>query len=176
VTPAELVRLAREVQWLPYRWPAPPDAASTEVAGAGTCAGKHALLAQRLGAAGLHCAPLLVVGTLAPSLWSDLADEADGLLEVHECLTVLTPWSGPLTVDITWHPAAVNAGLRGLREDWDGRSDTDTAVAVTGPGYAVAGSKLRAAKESLRNRLYTQEERRRRDRILKEIAVRAAAL
>ena len=176
VTPAELVRLAREVQRLPYRWPAAPDAASTEAAGAGTCAGKHALLAQRLEAAGLRCAPLLVVGTLAPQLWPDLADDADGLLEVHECLTVLTPWSGPLTVDVTWHPAAVDAGLPGLREGWDGRSDTDTAVASTGPGYAVGGSEFRAAKEALRDRLYDQEDRRRRDRVLHEIAVRAAAL
>jgi hypothetical protein len=125
--PAELVRLAREVQRLPYRWPAPPDAASTEASGAGSCAGKHALLAQRLAAAGLPCAPLLVVGPLAPPLWPDLADEADGLLEVHECLTALTPWSGPLTVDVTWHPAAVDAGLPGVEEDWDGRSDTATA-------------------------------------------------
>ncbi len=79
-------------------------------------------------------------------------------------------------MDVTWHPAAVKAGLRGLHGHWDGRSDTDTAVPVIGPGYAVSSGRLRPAKESLRARLYNHEERERRDRILEEIAVRAAAL
>ncbi len=86
-TAADLVAEALAVQALPYRWPAPPDAASTRAAGAGTCAGKHALLAERLAQRGLTCAPLLVVGPLAPALWPDLAEEAGGLQEVHECLT-----------------------------------------------------------------------------------------
>lgn len=176
VGPEQLVFLAREVQRLPYRWPAPPDAASTEKAQAGSCAGKHALLAQRLQAIGLSCAPLMVVGALAPAIWPDLVDEADGLLEVHECLTIVTPWAGPLTVDITWHPTAVRAGLPGLGKDWDGCSDVEVAVAVTGCGYAVAESGFREAKEALRARLYSREERQRRDRILKEIAVRALTL
>jgi len=118
VIPKILVELSRSVQVLPYRWPAPPDAAGTEVAGGGSCAGKHALLAERLHSAGLQARPLLVVGPLAPRLWPDLVAVAAGLLEVHECLTVLTPWAGPVTVDVTWHPAAVDAGLPGLGDGW----------------------------------------------------------
>lgn len=118
----------------------------------------------------------MVVGALAPAIWPDLVDEADGLLEVHECLTVVTPWAGPLTVDITWHPAAVRAGLPGLGRDWDGCSDVEFAVAVTGCGYAVGESGFREAKEALRARLYSREERQRHDWTLKEIAVRAETL
>ncbi|ROR90840.1 hypothetical protein [Nocardioides aurantiacus] len=173
---SRLVDLAHDVQRLPYRWPAPPDAASTERAGAGTCAGKHALLAQRLASVGLVSGPLVVVGPLAPPIWPDLVGEADGLLEVHECLTVVTPWAGPVTVDVTWHPAAVAAGLPGLAPDWDGSSDTPTAVAPVGPGHAVDRTSLRGAKEKLRERLYSREERARRDRILREIAARALRL
>lgn len=173
---ADLVGQALEVQALPYRWPAPPDAASTLATGAGTCAGKHALLAERLTQQGLTCAPLLVVGPLAPALWPDLAKQADGLQEVHECLTVLTPWSGPLTVDITWHPRAVAAGLPGLSPTWDGASDTPVAVPATGPGYAVPADQLRTAKEAIRRRLYSPADRERRDRVLAQIARRAAEL
>jgi hypothetical protein len=176
VSSATLTELALGVQRLPYRWPAPPDAASTESAGAGTCAGKHALLAARLESASIDSVPLLVVGPLAPALWPDLADEANGLLEVHECLTVLTPWAGPLIVDVTWHPAAVAAGLPGMPVEWDGRSDLPTAVLAIGPGYAVNRSSLRESKEKLRDRMYSRQQRERRDRILAEVARRAAAV
>ena len=176
MTPQDLVSLARDVQRLPYRWPAPPDAASTQIAGAGTCAGKHALLARNLLAAGLEAAPLLVVGRLAPQLWPDLARAAGDLVEVHECLTVLTPWVGPLTVDVTWHPSAVEAGLPGLTQDWDGCRDVEVAVEVTLGCYAVPVNRLREAKEALRARLYNPEDRARRDRILEQIALRAAGL
>jgi hypothetical protein len=149
---------------------------STAATGTGTCAGKHALLAQRLEAVGLNALPLLVVGPLAPKLWPDLAAAADGLLEVHECLTVLTPWAGPLTVDVTWHPAAVAAGLPGLPVEWDGCSDTPVAVEPLGPGYALPPSRLRPAKEALRARLYDGDARSRRDTLLAEIAERAREL
>lgn len=170
------MQLSRSVQGLSYRWPAAPDAASTAAAGGGSCAGKHALLAERLQAAGLDSRPLLVVGPLAPGLWPDLVAVADGLLEVHECVTVLTPWAGPLTVDVTWPPPAVAAGLPGLPHSWDGRCDTPAAVTAVGPGYAVAPEGLRDAKEALRARLYGREDRQRRDQLLAVIAQRAAAL
>lgn len=173
VEPAGLLAQAFAVQALPYRWPAPPDAASTLAAGAGTCAGKHALLAARLRQQGLGCAPLLVVGPLAPALWPDLAEQAGDLQEVHECLTVLTSWAGPLTVDVTWHPSAVAAGLPGLSPTWDGASDTPVAVPPVGPGYAVPAKQLRSAKEAIRRRLYSPADRERRDRVLAEIAQRA---
>ena len=117
-----------------------------------------------------------MVGPLAPSLWPDLADEAGDLLEVHECLTVMTSWAGPLVVDVTWHPAAVAAGLPGLDPDWNGHTDTVTAVPAVGVGYAVPRADLRRAKELLRNRLYRGDQRARRDGLLAEIARRAGAL
>lgn len=176
VTPEQLVRLARDVQRLPYRWPAPPDAESTRKAGTGSCAGKHALLAENLEAHGIPSAPLLMVGPLAPPLWPDLATAADALMEVHECLTVVTEWAGPLVVDVTWHPSAVRSGMPGLPDTWDGCRDTPTAVILAGAGYSVERRHLRAAKEALRDRLYTAEERDRRDQVLQMIAERAARL
>lgn len=176
VTPEVLGEFSRLVQALPYRWPAPPDAASTLAAGAGTCAGKHALLAQRVHSAGLDARPLLVVGPLAPPLWPDLVAASAGLLEVHECLTVLTPWAGPITVDVTWHPTAVAAGLPGLPDGWDGWSDSPVAVEPASAGYAVPRSQLRQAKEALRARLYDGDDRARRDALLATIARRASAL
>lgn len=160
------------VQRLPFRWPAPPDAASTRCAGAGTCAGKHALLAELLSSSGIPCRPLLVVGPLAPDAWPDLQERAAGLVEVHECLTVETNWAGPLLVDVTWHPEAVRAGLSGTL-GWEATTDMAPAVHVVS-SYAVGRRRLREQKEALRRRLYTPAERRLRDEILAEIARRAS--
>lgn len=170
-----LVSLASHVQQMPYRWPAPPDAASTRDAGAGTCAGKHALLAEDLQAAGIHSRPLLIVGPLVPDLWPDLRERAGDLLEVHECLTVQTGWAGPLLVDVTWHPAAVRAGLPGTL-DWDGGTDMAPAVEPTICHAVRRPPVLRAQKEALRARLYSRDDRDRRDEVLAEIAKRAARL
>jgi hypothetical protein len=175
-TPAELASAARAVQILPYRWPAPPDGRSTELAGAGSCAGKHALLAERLTALGIATCPLIVVGPLAPPLWPDLAAEAGDLLEVHECLTVLSPWAGSIMVDVTWHPAAVRAGLPGLSEGWEGTCDTPLAIPPSRPPFVVNRTLLRTTKEALRLDLYRAADRQRRDAILAEIAARAACL
>lgn len=175
--PAELVAAARRVQSLPYCWPGPPDAEGTGALGAGTCAGKHALLAEVVERElGLICGHLLVVGPLVPELWPDLAGHGAGIVEVHECLTVLTPWAGPLIVDVTWHPSAVAGGLPGLAPDWDGRTDVPCAVASSTPGYSVAWSGLRDQKLALRDRLYTPVQRSRREELLALIADRAARL
>lgn len=162
------------MQQLPYRWPAPPDATSTREAGAGTCAGKHALLAEELLAAGIHSRPLIVVGPLVPDLWPDLRHQAGDLLEVHECLTVQTNWAGPVLADITWHPAAVRAGLPGTLA-WDAGTDMTPAVAPT-MCHAVRRPVLRAQKEALRVRLYSPAERERRDEVLAEMAARVVQL
>lgn len=155
-------------------WPAPPDAASTRAAGRGTCAGKHAVLAEDLAAIGIRSRPLLLVGPLVPDLWPDLVAEANGLQEVHECLTVETDWVGPLLVDVTWHPAAVRRGLPGTL-DWSGDRDMQPALPPLAC-YAVSRSHLRSQKEKLRGRLYTPAERGRRDALLGELASRALAL
>jgi hypothetical protein len=76
-------------------------------------------------------------------------------------------------VDVTWHPAAVRAGLSGTL-DWDGAGDMACAVEPRAT-YAVAEDRFRKQKELLRARLYGAGERERRDRVLAEIARRAAA-
>jgi hypothetical protein len=174
VDDAALADCVREVQSLPYTWPAPADAAWTRTNGAGTCAGKHALLAEELAAIGFYSRPLLMVGPLVPALWSDLLTDGEDLLEVHECLTVETAWAGPLLVDVTWHPAAVRHGLGGSL-DWDGRQDMAPAWLPIA-SYAVSRSGLRVQKEALRSRLYTPEQRARRDGTLAEMARRASTL
>lgn len=114
----------------------------------------------------------MVVGPLAPDVWPDLRDAAAGLLEVHECLTVETSWAGPVLVDVTWHPDAIRAGLPGTL-DWDGASDMRCAVEPVAT-YAVGDAGFREQKELLRGRLYSAAQRETRDRILAEIARRAA--
>lgn len=140
----------------------------------GTCAGKHAVLREDLAALGLPSERLMVVGLLAPRLWPDLVGRADGLVEVHECLTVATPWAGPLLVDVTWPPSAVRAGLPGSLS-WDGTANMACAVTVVA-SYAVSHERFREQKELLRARLYSPEQRTARDAILTEMALRAAAL
>src|SRR5690606_21787269 len=51
-----------QVRAIPYLFPGPADATSVLRDGYGTCASKHALLAERLALLGVESAPLLVVG------------------------------------------------------------------------------------------------------------------
>jgi hypothetical protein len=159
------------VQALPFVWPGTPDAESARRAGAGTCASKHALLAEMLDALGIPSLPLLVVGPLVPTRLAVDPDLAPGrtLLEVHECLTVVTPWAGPVRVDVTFDPVLAAHGLSATL-DWDGASDMALAVEAVTPGWSVARPGLRAAKEALRRRLYGAGEREVRDRVLKRLS------
>ena len=172
-TVEDLTTCVAKIQRYPYVWPAPPDAESTRRAHAGSCAGKHAVLVEDLAALELVANPMFIVGPLVPPIWDDLQAEAGHLLEVHECVSVETPWSGPLLVDVTWQPAAIARGMPGTL-DWDGVSDMRPAVEPVRT-YAVSRADLRTQKEVLRNRLYTTEDRRLRDRTLAEIARRATA-
>jgi len=120
---------------------------------------------------GVPCEPLLVTALLVPPPLADEGRFSEGtrLLEVHECLTALTPWAGPLLIDVTWDPALLARGLPGTFP-WDGTSDMRVAVLATGPGWAVPLPKLRAAKESLRSRLYGPGDRAARERVLAKLA------
>jgi hypothetical protein len=132
---ARVVALVHEVQAKPYAWPGEPAADAVRQAGTGTCASKHALLAEELAALGVSSSPLLVVGSLVPPVLTTEDDCRDGLSlrEVHECLTVQTPWAGPLLVDVTWDPALAAHGLASTRP-WDGESDMRLAVDPQGAG------------------------------------------
>lgn len=173
-TRQEAVTVAETIRKMPYQWPSPPDAASARACGAGSCASKHALLAEELMALGLVSTPLLVVGPLVPAAFRDEPGFAPArhLLEVHELVVVVTPWAGPLRVDITWDPPLVERGLPG--EMWNGADDTPVAVASTGPGWAVPRDGLRTAKEALRARLYAPGERSIRDEALAAMNARFA--
>lgn len=166
-----LLRSIAEVQSIPYFWPGQPTAESVRETGRGTCASKHALLREELDGQGLASSRVMVVGFLVPSLWPDLRAASGDLLEVHECLTVETNWAGPLLIDVTWHPAAVRAGLAGTL-DWDGLSDMTCAVEPI-VSYAVSDGDFRIQKELLRTRLYSPGQRAMRDQVLAEIADRA---
>jgi hypothetical protein len=156
-------------------WPGSPAAAAARAAGAGTCASKHALLAEELERLGVASLPLLVVGPLIPRVATDdpALGAGCGLLEVHECLTVLTPWAGPLRVDVTFDPRLAAHGLPSTL-DWDGRSDMAVAVDALGPGWSVSRADLRVTKERLRERLYGRGERARRDAVLRRLSARYA--
>ncbi|WP_182359965.1 hypothetical protein [Tomitella gaofuii] len=89
-------------------------------------------------------------------------------------MTVETDWSGPLLVDVTWHPPAIRAGLRGTL-DWSGDSDMLCAVEPHS-FHAVKDDEFRSQKELLRSRIYSDDDRRNRDRLLTLIAARASTL
>lgn len=170
-----LIQLVSRIQALPYVWPSPPDAESARSLGAGTCASKHALLAEELEQMGLSSLPLLVVGPLVPGVLALEPGFAPGaeLPEVHECLTVVTPWAGPLRVDVTWDAPLVARGLPGTL-DWQAQSDMLLAVGEGGPCWSVPREGLRQAKEALRSRLYRSGEREVRDTVLGLLAERFA--
>ena len=172
---ALLARVAR-IQRKPFAWPGEPDAESARGARTGTCASKHALLAEGLEDLGLTSAPLIVAGRLVPAFLEHDPEfeEAIELHEVHECLVVNTPWAGPLRVDVTWDPPLVAYGLPGTL-DWNGTSDMRLAVDGASAGWTVPRRGLRAAKEALRNRLYTKAERKLRDKTLAALSRRFAS-
>lgn len=165
------LRKVEEVQAIPFRWPGDPDADAPLREGSGTCASKHALLARRLLELGIESAPLLVVGSLLPPSLKDREEfaEAAELLEVHECLTVFTPWAGPLIVDITWDPPLLERGLPGM-SDWSASEDMPFAIELAGRAWAVPRDHLRPAKEAIRRRLYAPEQRLCRDRALHRLS------
>ena len=144
-----------------------------DVRAPGSCASKHALLAEELSRIGIESRPLLVTGPLVPDILRDDQEFAAGiqLLEVHECHTVLTPWAGPLRVDVSWDPALIERGLPGTLP-WDGLSDMAVAVGEGGPGWSVPRSRLREAKEALRERLYTAGQQETRDETLRKLVAR----
>lgn len=161
------------MQALPYAWPSPPDAESARRDGRGSCASKHALLSEELALLGVESLPMLVVGPLVPDALAGDPEIAPGahLAEVHECLTVVTPWAGPLRVDVTWDPPLIARGLPGTL-DWDGRTDMLLAVGEGGPCWSVPREGIRTAKETLRTRIYRAGEREVRDRTLAAMAAR----
>jgi hypothetical protein len=174
---SRLIELTLSIQRIPYVWPGAPEADAARQDRGGTCASKHALLARELEAEGIASSPLLVVGKLVPPALASDPELSQGahVIEVHECLTVETPWAGPLRVDITWDPPLLDRGFAGPR-DWDGASDTALAIDATGPGWSVRRSELRAMKEALRSRVYSPEDRALRDRMLAALSDRVARL
>lgn len=163
----EVRRAVADVMAMPYVWPVPPDPSSAAATGVGSCASKHALLAERLRSIGVASRPLFVVGPLVPSILATDPpfDAGASLLEVHECLTVSMPEVGPLLVDVTWDPVLVHRGLPGTL-DWDGHADMAVAVGSGGLTWAPDPTRLREEKEALRARLYRRGDRTVRDRVL----------
>lgn len=170
-----LLERVRRIQRTPFAWPGDADPEAARKGRTGTCASKHSLLAEGLDDLGLACSPLIVAGRLVPSFLEHDAEFEEGMdvLEVHECLVVQTPWAGPLRVDVTWDPPLIAYGLPGTL-DWDGESDMRLAVDGAGPGWTVPRRQVRAAKETLRNRIYTKGQREIRDRILAALSRRIA--
>jgi hypothetical protein len=85
----------------------------------------------------------------------------------------MSPWAGPLRVDVTWDPPLIKRGLPGTLE-WEGDTDMAVAIGVSGPGWSVPPHHLREAKEALRARLYGPGERELRDETLRLLAERFA--
>lgn len=171
IDPERIRRVVLDVQALPYRWPGPPTAASARTDRAGTCASKHALLAEELRELGVASRPIFCVGPLVPPVLADLASlrRAADLVEVHELLTVDLPDHGLVRIDVTWDPPLIRAGLAGTL-NWDGTSDMTAAVGPVTEWHAPNPDRIRESKEQLRRRIYAVDERQRRDAALAEIS------
>lgn len=170
-----LLERVKRIQRKPFAWPGDAGPEAARRGNTGTCASKHALLAEGLDDLGLACSPLIVAGRLVPSFLEHDPEFEDGidLFEVHECLVVQTPWAGPVRVDVTWDPPLIAYGLPGTL-DWDCESDMRLAVEGAGPGWTVPRRQVRSAKEALRTRLYAEGQRAIRDRILAALSRRFA--
>lgn len=170
-----VIDAVQEVRGMPYEWPAEPTAAAARASGRGSCASKHALVAERLELLDVSARPLLVVGPLVPPALA--ADPEIGvgvrLVEVHECLTVSMPGVGPVRVDVTWDPPLVHRGLPGTLE-WDGRSDMAVAIGESAQWWAPDPTRLRQDKEALRSRLYVGSDRAVRDAVLAAMSAQFA--
>jgi hypothetical protein len=174
-TTQEIIETVERIRELPYVWPHDHTADAARADGYGSCASKHALLAEELAAIGVASRPLFVKEELVPPQMADDPElaEACETFEIHELLTVYMPESGPVLVDITWDPALIARGFPG-ELPWDGRSDMPIAGAVTEPGWAAPPTGHREAKETLRSRLYGPGEREVRDRGLEIMSKRFA--
>jgi hypothetical protein len=162
-----VLALVEEVRALPFRWPGEPDANAARLSGWGTCASKHALLAEKLAAIGVGSTTLLMAGPLIPPdlLQDPLFSPARGLIEMHECLRVEAPWAGPLLVDITWDPVVLSHGFRGTFP-WEGVTDMLPAIEPSKGPWVVATEGICEAKERLRSEIYTPSDRELRIRTL----------
>jgi hypothetical protein len=174
-TTQQIIETVERIRKLPYVWPHDHTADAARADGFGSCASKHALLAEELAALGVASRPLFVREELVPPQMADDPELADALdvFEIHELLTVYMPESGPVLVDITWDPELIARGFPG-EIPWDGRTDMPIAGAVTEPGWTGPPTGHREAKEGLRSRLYGPGEREIRDRALEIMSKRFA--
>lgn len=174
---SEMRRLVVTIAAMPYVWPGEPTADAARESGTGTCASKHALLAEELAAIGIESRPTLASGALIPRMWihDPIFSEARELLEVHELLTVSVPGVGPCRVDVTWDPPLIRAGLPG-QVDWDGASDMTPAIGETTNWWSPHPQRLREEKEALRSRLYGPGDRQVRDDALETLSQRFVVL
>lgn len=138
---------------------------------AGSCSGKHSLLAAILNEIGVPAEVELVLGDFAsplrtarnlPGVLNEAA--ADGIRDVHNI--VRADIGGRRTIlDATWHDAVIPFGLR-VNHIWAGCSDTSIAVDV---GEMLGPAKDPAAEKAAIIGSWPAAEQQRRRRFLESI-------
>ncbi|GAA4813336.1 hypothetical protein GCM10023353_17860 [Tomitella cavernea] len=77
--------------------------------------------------------------------------------------------AGPLLIDVTWHPPAIRAGLRGPPRWAVMLCAVEPRACYAAPAQH---NEFRVQKELLRSQMYSESDRTRRDRILAQISMR----
>ncbi len=149
--PLDAVLVFHAVRNLPYLSTGDRSLEGILARRAGSCSGKHILLAALLKQIGINADVELVLGDFAtpfrsarnvPAALSDAA--RDGIRDIHNIVRA-TINGAPFMLDATWHDAMLPFGMR-LNSGWQGQGDTEIAVDVKqmlGPSAKPAEDKAR---------------------------------
>ena len=129
-TDAGIARVFERVRDIPFRFAVHNDADTLLACGAGTCAPKHALLADLYGELGLETRFIYVAfrfdgmrGDFPPALRAVLDD---GVMRAHAALRLRRP-HGWIDVDATFDQPLAAAGFI-VTQGWDGRMSMPLVV------------------------------------------------
>ena len=137
---ARVVALVHEVQGIPYAWPGEPTASAVKALGRGTCASKHALLAEELDALGVRSLHRQHRGLRPPRSRPRLpqlqAPHARSARDAYPrgCCRSSTPSARPSRTPAR-PTAPSSSGRPPRRQDapWPNRSPPAASVSGTGP-------------------------------------------
>jgi transglutaminase-like putative cysteine protease len=145
------IALFEHVRDLPFRYPAPRDGREVLQQGAGSCSGKHNLLAALFRHAGLQVRHMLCTHRFNDSSMAfpehmHGALQKNEILDVHDYLQVYVDGKW-IDVDATWPLALRDFGVPAT-EDWDGKTSMVLSV-VSDEHEELDGDPAKAKEERL---------------------------
>ena len=172
---AARIALFERVRDLPFRYPASRDPREVLAQGAGSCSGKHNLLAELFRHAGLPVRHMLCTHRFNdwPMAFPDDLQallQKNEVVDVHDYLQVCVDGAW-IDVDATWPLALRDFGL--ASEEWDGRSSM--VLSVVSDEHEELDSDPGKAKEERLSKL-TPRQRMLRKQFLERLSQWAAEL